>query len=233
MERICAEKTGLFPSPARDRASPAAAPTGRPCASTSPPCSTASARGSTSDPELLFALRGVDEKDLIARAGQDLPLARAKTEGGPRARGRGPVGVVRDRPRRGKGPPGREAAPSAAGRTEAARRRGQGPGIEGAGGGPPASLNHAHEPVAPEIRRRGRGGAPLRSRAAAGHGSRARSATGSPALQTCSKGRSEPNSRALIRRRGCPSLPPAATSHAVASAWTPSRCTCRRSRPIP
>ena len=49
----------------------AAARTGPTCASTSRRCSTASAPGSTQSPELLFVLRGVDENELLASAGQD------------------------------------------------------------------------------------------------------------------------------------------------------------------
>ena len=51
-----AQATGPVPDAGPDRASRARVPTGPACASTSPRCCTAWARGSTSKPELLFAL---------------------------------------------------------------------------------------------------------------------------------------------------------------------------------
>jgi len=75
MERICAEKTGLFPSPAEIRF-------GCSCPDWAAMCKHVAAVlygiGARLDarPELLFELRGVDGSDLIARAGKDLPLAR-------------------------------------------------------------------------------------------------------------------------------------------------------------
>lgn len=75
MERICRQETGLFPSP-REIAF------GCSCPDWASMCKHVAAVlygiGARLDerPELVFALRRVDEKDLIAKAGQDLPLAR-------------------------------------------------------------------------------------------------------------------------------------------------------------
>jgi len=75
MERICAEKTGLFPSPAEIEFSCS-------CPDWASMCKHVAAVlygiGARLDerPELLFALRTVDEKDLITKAGRDLPLGR-------------------------------------------------------------------------------------------------------------------------------------------------------------
>jgi uncharacterized Zn finger protein len=75
MERICAEKTGLFPSPAEIRFSCS-------CPDWAAMCKHVAAvlygTGARLDarPELLFELRGVDGSELIARAGKDLSLAR-------------------------------------------------------------------------------------------------------------------------------------------------------------
>ena len=66
---------GCFPSPRRS-ASRAVARTTRRCASTSRRCCTASARGWTQQPELLFRLRAVDEKDLVAGIDEALPMAK-------------------------------------------------------------------------------------------------------------------------------------------------------------
>ena len=65
---------------------PAAVRTGQTCASTLRRCSMASAPGSTKSLQLLFELRGVDENELIASAGEDLSLAKAATSGGEGAR---------------------------------------------------------------------------------------------------------------------------------------------------
>ncbi len=75
MERICRQKTGLFPSPREIEF-------GCSCPDWASMCKHVAAVlygiGARLDerPELLFALRRVDEKDLIAKAGRDLPLAR-------------------------------------------------------------------------------------------------------------------------------------------------------------
>lgn len=73
MERICRQKTGLFPAPAELRFSCS-------CPDWASMCKHVAAVfygiGARLDekPELLFALRGVDEKELIAKAGEGLPL---------------------------------------------------------------------------------------------------------------------------------------------------------------
>ena len=74
MERICQQKTGLFPSPGEIELSCT-------CPDWATMCKHVAAVlygiGARLDerPELLFALRKVDEKDLIAKAGKDLPLS--------------------------------------------------------------------------------------------------------------------------------------------------------------
>jgi uncharacterized Zn finger protein len=74
MERICREKTGLFPAPAEIAFDCS-------CPDWATMCKHVAAVlygiGARLDerPELLFALRKVDQKDLIAKAGQALPLA--------------------------------------------------------------------------------------------------------------------------------------------------------------
>jgi uncharacterized Zn finger protein len=75
MERICRQKTGLFPSPGEIEF-------GCSCPDWASMCKHVAAVlygvGARLDerPELLFALRRVDEKDLIAKAGRAFPLAR-------------------------------------------------------------------------------------------------------------------------------------------------------------
>ena len=60
MERICQQKTGLFPSPRKSH-SPVTVRTGPRCANTWRRCSMASAR-LDKQPELLFRVHGVDRK---------------------------------------------------------------------------------------------------------------------------------------------------------------------------
>jgi uncharacterized Zn finger protein len=75
MERICQQKTGLFPAPAEIDLSCS-------CPDWASMCKHVAAVlygiGARLDerPELLFKLRKVDEKDLIAKAGRGLPLSR-------------------------------------------------------------------------------------------------------------------------------------------------------------
>ena len=75
MERICAEKTGLFPSPAEIRF-------GCSCPDWAAMCKHVAAVlygiGARLDarPELLFELRGVEQGELVTRAGKALPAAR-------------------------------------------------------------------------------------------------------------------------------------------------------------
>lgn len=76
MERICQQKTGLFPAPAEIEFKCS-------CPDWAYMCKHVAAVlygiGSRLDhqPELLFKLRQVNEQDLIAKAGSDLPLAKA------------------------------------------------------------------------------------------------------------------------------------------------------------
>lgn len=75
MERICQQKTGLFPAPAEIEFSCS-------CPDWASMCKHVAAVlygiGARLDerPELLFKLRKVDEKELIAKAGRGLPLAK-------------------------------------------------------------------------------------------------------------------------------------------------------------
>jgi uncharacterized Zn finger protein len=75
MERICQQKTGLFPAPAEIELSCS-------CPDWASMCKHVAAVlygiGARLDerPELLFKLRKVDEKELIAKAGRGLPLAK-------------------------------------------------------------------------------------------------------------------------------------------------------------
>jgi uncharacterized Zn finger protein len=75
MERICAEKTGLFPSPAEIQLGCSCPDSAVMCKHVAAVLYGVGARLDTR-PELLFDLRGVDQRKLIARAGEDLPLAR-------------------------------------------------------------------------------------------------------------------------------------------------------------
>jgi uncharacterized Zn finger protein len=81
MERICAEKTGLFPSPADIRFTCSCPDWAAMCKHVAAVLYGVGAR-LDEHPELLFELRGVDGADLMARAGQDLSLARAKPKAG-------------------------------------------------------------------------------------------------------------------------------------------------------
>ena len=75
MERICAEKTGLFPSPAEIRFSCSCPDWAAMCKHVAAVLYGVGAR-LDARPELLFELRGVDGSELIARAGKDLSLAK-------------------------------------------------------------------------------------------------------------------------------------------------------------
>jgi len=75
MERICAPKTGLFPSPAEIRFSCSCPDWAAMCKHVAAVLYGIGAR-LDAQPELLFELRGVDGSELIARAGKDLALAR-------------------------------------------------------------------------------------------------------------------------------------------------------------
>jgi uncharacterized Zn finger protein len=75
MERICAEKTGLFPSPAEIRFSCSCPDWAAMCKHVAAVLYGVGAR-LDARPELLFELRGVDGSELIARAGEDLSFAR-------------------------------------------------------------------------------------------------------------------------------------------------------------
>jgi len=74
MERICAEKTGLFPAPAEIQLACSCPDWATMCKHVAAVLYGIGAR-LDARPELLFELRGVDQSELVARAGKGLPLA--------------------------------------------------------------------------------------------------------------------------------------------------------------
>ena len=76
MERLCQQRTGLFPAPAEIEFSCSCPDWAAMCKHVAAVLYGVGAR-LDERPELLFALRKVDEKDLIARAGRGLPLSRS------------------------------------------------------------------------------------------------------------------------------------------------------------
>jgi uncharacterized Zn finger protein len=75
MERICRQRTGLFPSPDEIELSCSCPDWASMCKHVAAVLYGVGAR-LDEKPELLFALRKVDEKDLIARAGKGVPLSK-------------------------------------------------------------------------------------------------------------------------------------------------------------
>ena len=75
MERICQQKTGLFPAPAEIEFSCSCPDWASMCKHVAAVLYGIGAR-LDQEPELLFKLRKVDEKDLIAKAGSGLPLTK-------------------------------------------------------------------------------------------------------------------------------------------------------------
>jgi uncharacterized Zn finger protein len=75
MERLCQQKTGLFPAPAEIRFSCTCPDWAEMCKHVAAVLYGIGAR-LDDQPELLFKLRKVDEKDLVARAGKGLPLSK-------------------------------------------------------------------------------------------------------------------------------------------------------------
>ena len=75
MERICRQRTGLFPSPAEIELSCSCPDWASMCKHVAAVLYGIGAR-LDQQPELLFKLHAVNEKDLIANAGKDLPLAK-------------------------------------------------------------------------------------------------------------------------------------------------------------
>jgi len=75
MERICRQRTGLFPSPDEIKLSCSCPDWASMCKHVAAALYGIGAR-LDEQPELLFKLREVDEKELIARAGKSVPLAR-------------------------------------------------------------------------------------------------------------------------------------------------------------
>src|SRR3990170_9119224 len=76
MTRLCHEKTGLFPRPAELKFKCSCPDWASMCKHVAAVLYGIGAR-LDEKPELLFALRNVDQQDLIARAGADLPLSRS------------------------------------------------------------------------------------------------------------------------------------------------------------
>jgi uncharacterized Zn finger protein len=77
MERLCQERTGLFPSPSEIALACSCPDAASMCKHVAAVLYGVGAR-LDARPELLFALRQADEKDLITRAGVAVPGARAK-----------------------------------------------------------------------------------------------------------------------------------------------------------
>jgi uncharacterized Zn finger protein len=75
MERICHQKLGLFPAPAEIKLSCSCPDGAYMCKHVAAVLYGIGARFDE-QPELLFRLRGADEKQLIARAGKSIPLAK-------------------------------------------------------------------------------------------------------------------------------------------------------------
>jgi uncharacterized Zn finger protein len=75
MERICQQKTGLFPAPAEIQFSCSCPDWASMCKHVAAVLYGIGAR-LDEQPELLFKLRKVDEKDLIAKAGKGVPLSK-------------------------------------------------------------------------------------------------------------------------------------------------------------
>ena len=82
MDRVCREGDGLFPSPGEINLACSCPDWAEMCKHVSAVLYGIGAR-LDEKPQLLFVLRGVDENELIAGAGQDLPLSR-ETPGPPR-----------------------------------------------------------------------------------------------------------------------------------------------------
>ena len=76
MDRVCREGDGLFPSPGEIKLSCSCPDWADMCKHVAAALYGVGAR-LDEEPELLFVLRGVDENELIASAGQDLPLSKA------------------------------------------------------------------------------------------------------------------------------------------------------------
>src|ERR1700688_187730 len=80
MERICRQNHGLFPAPAEIKLSCSCADWAGMCKHVAAVLYGVGARFDH-EPELLFRLREVDEKDLIVKAGKALPLAKRAPAG--------------------------------------------------------------------------------------------------------------------------------------------------------
>jgi uncharacterized Zn finger protein len=76
MDRVCQQGDGLFPAPSEIKLSCSCPDWADMCKHVAAVLYGVGAR-LDQKPELLFVLRGVDESDLLARAGADLPLAKA------------------------------------------------------------------------------------------------------------------------------------------------------------
>ena len=90
MERMCRQKTGLFPSPGEIQLSCSCPDWASMCKHVAAVLYAIGAR-LDQQPELLFKLHKVDEKELIAKAGQGLPLAEKSSRRGENPRQRRPL----------------------------------------------------------------------------------------------------------------------------------------------
>ena len=99
MERVCREADGLFPAPSEIKMSCSCPDWADMCKHVAATLYGVGAR-LDSDPDLLFALRGVDRAELVSNVGADLPLTRTACGERPRARRRRRRGAVRHRHRR-------------------------------------------------------------------------------------------------------------------------------------
>ena len=124
MERVCREADGLFPAPSEIKMSCSCPDWAGMCKHVAATLYGVGAR-LDSDPDLLFALRGVDRAELVSNVGADLPLTRSCGGKRARARRRRRRGAVRHRHRGARSAP-RDANPrskKAGGRSSSRRLR--------------------------------------------------------------------------------------------------------------
>lgn len=155
MERICRPGTGLFPAPAEIHLSCSCPDWATMCKHVAAVLYGVGAR-LDERPELLFALRQVDEKELVARAGKGLPLSHKQVAEG-RLLAEAGLSELFDLE---LGTTGEEAAPA-----RTARRATTVPArpVPARGGPPPAARRGAAAKGAKATRRRPRGTGPAQT----------------------------------------------------------------------